>query len=153
MTPTRKEVEEFLGGELPPDIPIEEAESWPPDEDSSGAKFELVGFIKGSFALFKKSLAGRIIRYYVYAFGFGFPIPSPFQVVSTTFDHVADYSQIVYERALDPDPSPFDRCLVSVPKESLPPPSGQSLRWDDLPTGSGAYPLSGHDSSRLPWMT
>jgi hypothetical protein len=153
MTPTRKEVEEFLGGELHPDIPIDETESWPPEEDSSGAKFELVGFIKGSFVLFKKSLAGRIIRYYIYAFGLGMPIPSPYQVVLTTWDHAADYSQIVYERAIDPDPDPFDRYLVSLPKESLPPPSGQPLRWDDLPTGSGVYPLSGGDSARLPWAT
>ena len=142
MKPTREEIEELLGGKLPEDVPIDEVESWPPESDGSGAKFELVAFIKDKFAIFKKSLAGKIIRYYVYAFGFGFPIPSPLHVVTTTFAHVAQYSQIVYQRAVDPSPPPFDAYLVSVPREFPLPPSGGPLSLDSLPTGSGVFPLS-----------
>lgn len=149
MKPSREEIEELLGGKLPEDTSIDEIESWPPESDGSGAKFEFVAFIKDKFALFKKILQGRIVRYYVYAFGFGLPIPSPYQVVTTTFDHVAEYSQIVYERAIDPSPPPVDGWLVTVPREFPLPPSGGPLQLDTLPTGSGVFPLSGSDFGHL----
>jgi hypothetical protein len=152
VKPSRKEIEELLGGKLPEEIPINELESWPPasdGSDGSGAEFEMVMFIKDMFSVYKKSLAGQIIGYYVYAFGFGLPIPSPFHIVSTTFDHVSQYSQIVYQRSVDPTPKPFDSYLVSVPREFPLPPSGLPLALDSLPTGTGVFPLSASDFAHL----
>ena len=150
MNPSREEIEELLGGKLPPDVAIEELVSWPPpDAGESGAKFDLVAVIKDKFAVLKKTWAGRIVKYYIVAFGLGFPIPSPYQIVVTSYDHVADYSKILYQRAIDPSPEPLGGYLVSVPPEFQPPPSGEPLSLDILPKESGIYPLSGSDYRSL----
>lgn len=143
MKPSREEIEEAIGGELPEGVELEFGDSEP--ESSDGFVFELVVFIKNKFEVFKKTLAGHIVTYYIVLHGLGIPIPSPYQVVCYSMDRAADYSQIVYERAIEPMSEPPEGFLVALPIESPMPPSGQPLSADMLPTGTEVYPLSAHD--------
>lgn len=157
MKPSREEIESAIGGKLPSDIPVEEITSWPAESDGSGTRFELVTFIKGKYAVLKKTLIGRIVGYYVIAHGLGAPIPSPYIVVTQMIpnsvvigaDKFADYSKIIYDRVLAPSPDPIGGYLVTTPPEFQLPPTASPLSLDDLPKGSGVSPISGDNLQYL----
>jgi hypothetical protein len=147
MKPSREEIESAIGGKMPDNAELEFGESEP--KSSGGTKFDLVGIIKGKFTVWSKSVLGQFMGFYITLCGFGFPLPSLYEATSITMQQFIDVGHLVYEQATSPSPEPPDGWLVSVPTEFPLPPSGGPLSLDNLPTGSGGYPLSGSSFDHL----
>jgi hypothetical protein len=148
MKPTREEIEKLLGGELPPDVPIEEVEQWPPPNIEPFGLSDLVCIIKGKYEVFKKVMNGRIVAIYLVLLTLGFPVPTVYQGIQIAKDQFQKVAPIVYRHLNDPPEVP-DNWLVVHETESPMPPSGVRIPMDILSIGSGIYPLSATTFSEM----
>jgi hypothetical protein len=148
MKPTREEIEKLLGGELPPDVPIEEVEQWPPPEMEPFGINELVCIIKGKYAVFKKIMGGRIVAIYLALMTLGVPVPTVYDGFRVTEDQFQKIAPIVFRHLTDPPKTPENWLLV-YRTESPPPPSALQIPMDILATSSGVYPISATTFSEM----
>ena len=142
MKPSKEEIESAIGGKLPENAELEFGGADP--KSSGDTKFDFVVMIKDKFSVWKKSVLGRIVGFYI-VLGSIFPLPTLSEVTFIAADHFVDFGHLVYQRVIDPSPRPPDTYIVTVPTEFPLPPSGSPLSQGSLPTGSGIHPLSSYD--------
>ena len=138
--PSKKELESAIGGSISDDVKLSYGDSEP-----SSFEFELVAVIKNKFKVYKKSLSGKLIAIYVFMCGFGFPLPSLYDLSVRSVQHLDEVSHIVYESMNKSFEDRSGGLVIYLPEEFPLPEDESQIDMDNLPTGSGIYPLSADD--------
>lgn len=146
-TPSRSETESQLSKSLPANTEIIVINSLPSPAEQQAGGFVLVcrSFIihmgQKWQVFLQNTITGNLIAIYLLASGSGAPIPSPYQISIMSASTFASISTSVFQNMANGTEF-TDSYLVALPPTESPIPTGNQIQWDNLPIGTGIYPVS-----------
>ena len=146
--PPLSEIELQTGTVIPPDAEIQiiDTPPFPNDSKRNGFKFSrqaIVDYMGQKWIVFlKETLVGNIVVVYLFLSStIGAPIPSPYRLAVVSAETFINISKYVFDDMAN-DSTFADSYLAALPAPDILMPTGNQTQWDNLPIGTGIYPVS-----------